>query len=397
MAYFKPIGSTDKLMSILSESHGSSRYRGVSALKNSDILAGLSIIAGDVSSFPLVLTDSKGTRVDMGKLSYLLNKKATSVADARSWRFTMVVQAILTGNSYSRILRDPYTGEPLEFVYYTPSEVTIEQSSDYTELEYVFSRDGKIFRCRSDDVFHLKFFTHNTITGRSPLLSLDDEIGLQEAGRNTLQRFFKSGMASGILKLTDGKLNAESKKKIRKEFEETRDNSQGHTTIVLDSTMDFKPLEVDTNVLQLINSNNYSTAQIAKCLRIPAYKLGVNSPNQSVEQLNRDYVNNDLVYYMNAFISEANLKLLSYEKQFDNTYAFDTSRITDVDTKTKIDNVKSEIAGSLSTINEGRRALGKEAYDDPLADKLLVSLNHTFLDTLMEKQETGGDSTNEED
>ena len=74
--------------------------------------------------------------------------------------------------------------------------------------------------------------------------------------------------------------------------------------------MDYQPLEVDTNVLNLINSNNYSTAQIAKALRVPAYRLAQNSPNQSVKQLADDYIRNDLPFYFEPITSEFELKLL---------------------------------------------------------------------------------------
>jgi hypothetical protein len=39
-------------------------YLGISALRNSDVLTAVSIVAGDVSRFPLVITDSSTDEVD---------------------------------------------------------------------------------------------------------------------------------------------------------------------------------------------------------------------------------------------------------------------------------------------------------------------------------------------
>lgn len=398
MAYFKGLGTASAedvlIESIIGRSMGNS-YVGINALKNSDVLAGVSIIAGDVSSFPIVMKNKKGTIVDMGDLNYILNTQATSNAGARSWRFTMVVQSILTGNSYSRILKDK-TGEILGLEYYPPSSVLVEQDSETKELRYTFSDDGHNIVCDSEDVFHLKMFTHDTIFGRSPLQSLKEDIDLQESGRNTLSKFFKTGTASGIIKMAGAKLSPEARKKVKKEFEEVQ-NSEGHSAIVLDSTMDYKQLEVDTNILQLINSNNYSTSQIAKCLRIPAYKLAVNSPNQSVEQLNRDYVNNDLTYYTDAFIEESNLKLMTYSERKEKFFDFDTSRLTDVDQETKIANVTKKVKDGLITVNEAREELGYERLENDIFDKPVISLNYTFQDALLNKQALKGGDINNED
>ncbi len=53
------------------------------------------------------------------------------------------------------------------------------------------------------------------------------------------------------------------------DFEKMREGSTGGSPLVFDSTQTYTPLEIDTNVLQLITSNNFSTAQIAKSIESP--------------------------------------------------------------------------------------------------------------------------------
>src|SRR5699024_8889630 len=93
-------------------------------------------------------------------------------------------------------------------------------------------------------------------------------------------------------------------RKMREEFEYAQRGATTGSPIVIDSNTEYSPIEVDTNVLQLINSNNYSTSQIAKALHIPAYKLAINSPNQSIKQLNEDFIRSDLPYYFNPIASD---------------------------------------------------------------------------------------------
>ncbi|HER7233290.1 TPA: phage portal protein, partial [Streptococcus pyogenes] len=298
MSFFQPLGSSkvsyDDYISSVLAGDVSQKYLGVSALKNSDILTATSIIAGDIARFPLVKKDVNGDIIHDEDINYLLNVKSTKNASARTWKFAMAVNAILTGNSFSRILRNPKTNQALQFQFYRPSETTVEETDNH-EIVYTFTDTltAKQVKCFAHDVVHWKFFSHDTILGRSPLLSLGDEIDLQTGGINTLIKFFKDGFSSGILTMKGAQLSGDARQRARQEFEKMREGSVGGSPLVFDSTMEYTPLEIDTNVLQLITSNNFSTAQIAKALRVPSYKLGVNSPNQSVAQLMEDYVTND--------------------------------------------------------------------------------------------------------
>lgn len=358
MSFFQPLGgkvSYDDYISSVLSGNSAPTYVGISALKNSDVLTAVSIIAGDVARFPLIKKNFAGEVEDDAEINYLLNVKSTKSATARDWKFAMVVNAILTGNSYSRILRDPITGKALQFQFFKPSQTTVEETDDHDVL-YTFSDDtaSSEIKCRSADVIHWKFFTHDTLLGRSPLLSLGDEISLQEGGTKTLLKFFKDGFSSGILKLKGSQLSGEARKKARLDFEKMREGSAGGSPLVFDETQDYVPLEIDTKVLQLITSNNFSTAQIAKVLRVPSYKLGVNSPNQSVAQLMDDYVSNDMPFYLDAITSELGLKVLSDEDRKKFRIEFDTRRVTGL----SVDDARNLVKDQMLTPNQGLEQLG---------------------------------------
>lgn len=395
MSFFKPLGgkvSYDDYISSVLSGNSAPTYVGISALKNSDVLTAVSIIAGDVARFPLIKKNFAGEVEDDAEINYLLNVKSTKSATARDWKFAMVVNAILTGNSYSRILRDPITGKALQFQFFKPSQTTVEETDDHDVL-YTFSDDtaNSEIKCRSADVIHWKFFTHDTLLGRSPLLSLSDEISLQEEGTKTLLKFFKDGFSSGILKLKGSQLSGEARKKARLDFEKMREGSAGGSPLVFDDTQEYSPLEIDTKVLQLISSNNFSTAQIAKVLRVPSYKLGVNSPNQSVAQLMDDYVSNDMPFYLDAITSELGLKVLSSDDRKLYRIEFDTRRVTGL----TVDDARNLVKDQMLTPNQGLEQLGLPKSDDPNMDRYQSSLNYVFLDKKEEYQEMkGGEDVN---
>ena len=233
-------------------------------------------------------------------------------------------------------------------------------------------------------MIHWKFFSHDTIYGRSPLLSLDDEINLQDSGIATLLKFFRDGFSSGILKMKGAQLSGDARKKARIEFEKSREGSTGGSPIILDSTMDYTPLEVDTNVLGLINSNNYSTAQIAKCMRVPAHKLAVTNPNQSVKQLNDDYILNDLPYYFNAITSEHQMKIFNDDDRHKFTLEFDTRSVTGMNPEEAL----KLYNGGVITGDQALMYMGKSPTHDADMQRRKFSLNYVWADKAEEYQAT---------
>ena len=361
-------------------------YSGIGALRNSDVLTAVSHVASNVARFPIViLDDDKNAVKNIKSVDYLLNKHPNDMLSAYHWRFLMTVNAILTGDGFSRIIRDPHTKAPLEIQYFPPSQTYIDDS-DVTNIKYEFTPinqkgGGQIIVVPAEDVIHFMFFTYDGIHGRSPLLSLADEIGLQDDGIKTLRRFFKSGLKGGLLK-AKGKLSPEARLKTRKAFEYAQANSNAGSPIVTDDTFDYSPIEIDTNVLQLINSNNYSTAQIAKALHIPAYKLAVNSPNQSIKQLNEDFITSDLPYYFKPIASNLEMTMLTDRQRHNCHIEFDTRKETGM----SMDDVQKGVTNNVITPNEGRVRMGLVKSDNPDLDRFQSTLNTVFLDKKEEYQ-----------
>lgn len=373
-------------------------YVGIGALKNSDVLTAVSHVASNVARFPLViLDDDKNAVKKIESVDYLLNKHPNDTLSAYHWRFLMTVNAILAGDGFTRIIHDPNTRDPLELEYFPPSQTYIDDS-DVKNIKYEFTRidqkgGGQTIVVPADDVIHFMFFTYDGIHGRSPLLSLADEIGLQDDGIKTLRRFFKSGLKGGLLK-AKGKLSAPGRRRIREEFEYAQRGGDAGSPIVVDDTFDYSPIEVDTNVLQLINSNNYSTAQIAKVLHIPAYKLAVNSPNQSIKQLNEDFITSDLPYYFKPIASNIEMTMLTDRQRHRCHVEFDTRKETGM----TMDDVQKGVTNNIITPNEGRVLAGMVKSDDPDLDRFQSTLNTVFMDKKEEYQAQtvkGGEGQND--
>lgn len=382
MAFFRSLNEknwADELIenNIIPNYHGN--YVGIGALQNSDVLTAVSIVAGDTARFPIMeIKDEDDSLVDDDNLIYLINKKTNEYVSAYTWKFAMMVNAILTGNAYSRIIRNPDTDIPMEFQFFAPSQTEILEQTTTAGINYQYKftplNGEDTIICQAENVIHLKFFTTDTIMGRSPLLSLGDELSLQDSGVKTLQKFFGGGFKSGMIK-AKGKLDKKSRLKIRKDFEYAQQGSV-NGPVITDDTMDYTPLEVDTNVLSLINSNNWSTSQIAKVMRIPAFKLGVNSPNQSVKQLQEGYVRYDLPFYFEPIINEFQMKLLNDIDRHKYHFEFDIRKEVGMN----MQDAQIAINNGIMTPNETRQEVGKKASKNSNMDEFQSTLNTVNLD-----------------
>ena len=123
---------------ILPSWNNSGNYVGISALKNSDILTAVSHIASNVARFPIVALDKQNRNKTPEEMDYLINKAPNGTMNAYHWKFVMTVNAILTGDGFSRIVRDPKDNKPLDIEYYPTSQVSIDDS-DVTNVKYHFT------------------------------------------------------------------------------------------------------------------------------------------------------------------------------------------------------------------------------------------------------------------
>src|SRR5699024_7073089 len=155
-------------------------------------------------------------------------------------------------------------------------------------------------------------------------------------------------------KVNKSDLDDAAKENIRKEWEKANGSNDGDNalrTIILDSGMDYKTLEINTDVLKIANSNDWTSRQIASVFRIPVERLGVENTHSNTSQSNLIYVQESLIHYFNCFVSELNQKLGV-------SFRFNVDRMLESDPDTKVKNVLNQVQGSLLTINEGRAKLG---------------------------------------
>lgn len=379
MAFFKASKATTGdpfLDAVVSIESTEGNFASVTNLRNSDVFTAIKIIASDIASSPLQVV-KKGMPQDENEIVHLMNTKPNSEMDGWHFKFSLAANMLLNGNSFAEIVRED--GKVKELHLLPNSSVTVKQN-DSGKISYQIG--DKKRKKAPEDVLHFKYFTQDGLTGLSPLYALKDEVKIQKAGNKTWFSFFTRGVnGTGILKVQKSDLDNNAKTAIREKFEAANGGENSLRTIILDDTMDYKTLEINTDVLKLVNSSDWTSKQIAKCFGIPVERLGVENIHSSNAQSNLLYLKNTLIHYFNVFTSEMNVKLLSQEGL---GYRFNTDYLMETDPETMITNTLKQVQGSMLTINEGRAKLGLPPVDG--GDRLLASLNYTYLDGLEQYQ-----------
>lgn len=286
----------------------STEITGEKALRNSDIFTGINIISGDLGQSKFRPT--KNSEVDEQFLK-MINKRPNNKQSHYMFMYATVANLILSGNSYALIHRDKLgVVESLEFV--KPEQVNVIQNVNTGDWSYDVTMDyGSImYKCKPEDILHFRITTVDGFLGRSPLLSLKDEVAMQSNGSKILSKFFANGVfGGGILKLKGGYVDNDTKAKIRKDFEKANGGStNSNGVIVLDETTEFQEYKMNTDILKLIQGNKFSTQQIAKVLGIPLNRFGMELVNSTDSGANDIYIASTISQYERAICDEIEIK-----------------------------------------------------------------------------------------
>lgn len=362
---------------------GDITWNGISSLRNSDVFTAIDIISKDIASTSIQFNDKDSYLDDDKKILKLLNKRPNPYLDAWHFKYIIVANMLLNGNSYVEIVRDD-KGQPIELYHMQNSAVSIEQIDDKIKYNYIDERDGHV-RFDTEDVLHFRMFSVDGFNGYSPLFALANEIGISMGSKKFLDEFFKNGGTStAILKYEDGRYSDEELEIIKQNFENSQlKNNNG--LVMLDDTMTFDRLKVPTEVLNFLNSYKFSTQQVAKAFGLPLSKLGIETVNTSLKDSGIEYYRSTLYPIFSMMNAEIEEKLFA-QAPYEVTLDYDVTRLIDSDPEVKLERVTQLFTKKIITLDEARAQFGFKPVEngsEPLAD-----LNTIFLKDLSAYQDS---------
>lgn len=327
----------DALVSISSDDPYA--YVSPSNLRNSDVFTAINVIASDIASNPVLC--------DTDVINKMINSSPNETMDGFHFKYALAANMLLNGNSFAEILPN----HNLRFI--PNNQMVVSQDTITGKLKYTYSPNGRIKRIIAPSkMLHFKYFTIDGVSGYSPLYALKDELGIQNAGNKLLLNFFNNGIhGTTVVKVNQADLNPNSINNIRKKFDDANSGANSMKTVVVDDSMDVSSLSLNTDVLKLVNSNDWTTRQIAKVFGLPVEKLGLENEHSNQEQSNLQYLQSTLQHYFDCFTSELS-------KKFGRDFSFNTDKLLSVDPATIQQQAVDGYTNGLLTRNEARNKLG---------------------------------------
>jgi HK97 family phage portal protein len=289
------------------------------AIRNSDVWTAVNIISTDVAR-TYFHTAKKAVDKLLDSPSVLTNRF--------SFYQSMVAQLLLSGNSYAlRRTSADGKGEWWEFI--PPSNVTVWLADDGQSLSYDINfsnpHEENLKFVDASDVIHLRWSSMNGgITGQSPLVSLSNELALQnQASKLGLSALSRAITPTSILSTDKARLSKDERETAREQFEAANTGDNAGRTLVLDSLFSYSSVEVNADVAKILSSADYTRQQIAKAFMIPASYLGEEASSSNLDMVRAQY-NQTFGRYLSAIVEELESKL-------DCDIFTDTHNINDLD------------------------------------------------------------------
>lgn len=322
---------------LISYTDSGNGYISPAVLRNSDIFSAINIIASDIASNEVYC--------DVQVLNKMVNFEPCDYMDGWHFKYALCANMLLNGNSFA-LIEDNHT---LRFV--PNSQMEVLQDDETGEVSYEYTPvNGKTISLDSKDVLHFKYATLDGVTGISPLYSLANEREIQDLADKLLIGFFNNGVIGAkVLKVKNTNLSQEALDNIAQGFQNLKNGNAG--VVALDDNMDLQNLEINSDILKLVNSNDWTTKQIAKAFGLPPEKLGVENEHSNQQMSNLQYLQGSLQKYFDCFTSELSFKL-------GNDWKFDTSKLLSLDPTTQQANAIGGYTNGVLTLNEAREKIG---------------------------------------
>lgn len=273
------------------------------ALRNSDLFSIIMQLSSDLANVRLT--------ADRKKNQGIIDNPSTNANRHGFWQ-SMFAQLLLGGEAFAYRWRNA-NGSDIKWEYLRPSQVNTYYYEYENGMYYNITFDDPsiqpLFQEPQSNVIHFKLLSiDGGRTGISPLYALDREFEIQKASDSlTINSLNSSLNVNGVLTVKGGGLLSDRDKSSRSRSFMRR--SRGGGPVVLDDLETFTPLEIKSNVAQLLSQTDWTSKQFAKVYGLPdSYVGGQGDQQSSIQQISGMYAS-ALNRYISPAISELEYKL----------------------------------------------------------------------------------------
>ncbi len=282
--------------------NGSEWVSAETALKNSDLFSIISQLSNDLATAKITTSRKQ--------LQGIVDNPSNN-ANRFNFYQSIFAQMLLGGEAFAYRWRNE-NGRDMKWEYLRPSQVSFNRLDNQNGLYYNITFDDPRIPPKQhvpqSDILHFRLLSvDGGLTSVSPLMALGRELNIQKASDKLTLNALKNALnANGILKIKGGGLLDFKTKQSRSR--QAMKQMQGGP-LVLDDLEDFTPLEIKSNVAQLLSQADWTTGQFAKVYGIPENVVGGQGDQQSSLEMSSNVYSKAVARYLRPFLSELSQKL----------------------------------------------------------------------------------------
>lgn len=339
------------------------------AMKIPSFSAAIELISSSIAQLPVYLykENEKGEVVKVpDKRIFLLNNEPNETITGYNFKKNLVKEYLLYGASYTKI--EKFRNDVIALYTLPIKEVNIakykKDGYKYTAKISLSSTPSNSFFL--DEIISFLRESEDGITSKGILEQNADVLRLALDELDYSTNILKNGaLPIGVLKAS-AKLTEAAINRLRSGFERLYGGSKkAGKTLILEEGLDYQPISMKPNELDLTNSKKNTISEIARIVNLPESLINSSANKYASNEQNNIHF---LQYCLSPIITsiESSLDkslLLETEKQEGYYFRFDTSEVLRTTEKEKIENAVRSMEKGLTSINEARSKLDLPSLD----------------------------------
>lgn len=284
------------------------------ALTISAVWACVRFLSQSIGALPWkVIDDRTKLPVSMAVPAQRVLDRPSPEYSSMQFREVMMVWALRYGNGYAEIEPDEI-GRPAALHPIHPTRVLVKRDPETLKLYYVIDQGSGLVPVILDpsQMFHLRGMGEGPV-GLSVIAYAAESLGWTKAVQMFGAGFFGEGATPAGVVTTKKPLTPDGLAALQREFKKIYSGAKNAgKTAFLDNDMEYKPLTVDPDKGQFIETNQFLIDEVCRWFGVPPHKIYklLNATFSNIEHQSIEVVMDSLKPWAQRFEDEAKYKLL---------------------------------------------------------------------------------------
>lgn len=339
------------------ETNAGQRVTTTSAMQQLVVFNCVRVLAESMGMLPCRLLKQTG-RVRLPatghRLYPLITMAPNSYMTAQEFWEMLVACLCLRGNFYAYKVKA--LGNVVELLPLNPDIVTPKLKDDWT-VEYKVNFKSGSQTLTQDEIWHVRLFTLDGLNGLNPIAYARQALGLGQAMDAHAAKLFTNGaVTSGVLR-TEQQLTDEAFGRLKEDFQgQHMGVANAYKPMILEMGLDWKPISLNAQDTQFIESKKLTEAQICGLFRVPPHlvasmeKMTLNN----IEHMGMSFVNYSLVPIMTRIEHRIQVGLLNEKDRLTHYAKFNAGALMRGDLKGRYESYGKGIQWGILSPNDCR-------------------------------------------